>query len=658
MSASLLAAQHSAAFFVLGLLQGTGIKVRFGDGPMFDRINKVIWFPDYVTLLDPEKFRDLQNMLLFIYQAMALHEHEHPLFTTDDRCTGKVPFKLWMSLEDVRVDVLGQSRYPGGKLIFERGYGALIDTGRYWTAPSASSGVVNVTTAWTLYRARHLIAGQQCFAALSDVSHKALVSLVGEDEVDEAWSIVSRTRTARSSADIVKIVTQLLVWLKRQVDAQQQPPQDDSSPPQPGNDDDSDDSSQGSQAQPGASNDDDSDDAQGSQPQASSDDGSDDGSQSSSDDDDSSSPSDDSGSQPADDGSSNDAPDADDGSNHQATSGEDASDDADSGSPSSSGEDGDSGQQDGAADSGQTDDAPSLDPADLADIDAQADDLPQDVGSALAEAFGSASRAAAQVGASSTYIPQVASAATPGGLYGGDRDTRPLSMRLTRLLSAQSRDYVSYDRRGSRIDPQRIKRWQLGEREVFFEETPAVRVDTAVMLVVDRSSSMARERIRVARESALRLALALADVPGTSVSAMAFPDALAGGQYHDVRMLLPFGAPVRSYAQAFLGLDAPTMAGTPLHTALTHARYELLRQDKPRRICVVLTDGEPDGGSGAVRPHVELMTKDRIEVIGVGIKTMAVKDLFPRHEVIQDLNELEPALFALLQSSLLSKKAA
>jgi len=35
-----------------------------------------------------------------------------------------------------------------------------------------------------------------------------------------------------------------------------------------------------------------------------------------------------------------------------------------------------------------------------------------------------------------------------------------------------------------------------------------------------------------------------------------------------------------------------------------------------------------------------------------------VNDLFPRHEVIQDLHELEPALFAMLQSSLLRKRAA
>lgn len=629
MSASLLAAQHSAAFFVLGLLQGTDIKVRFGQGPAFDRANKVIWFPNYVTLADPETFADLQKMLLCIYQAMALHEHEHPLFTTEDRCTGKVPFHLWNSLEDVRVDILGQSRHPGGKLIFERGYGALIDTGRYWTAPSANDGIVQVTSAWALYRARHLIAGQQCFTALSNASHEALVSLVGDDEVDQAWAIVSRTRTARSSADIVKIVNQLLAWLKRQLDAQQQPPQQSQSQPQSGNDDDADGASD-PQPQAGSNGTDSNDDADGSQPNASSDD----------------------------DGSPHDDPDAaQDPINSSATSGEDANDGPPDDASSSSREGDDAGSPGSPSASAQPDDDADLDGAGLKMIDDAADDLPQDVGSALSEAFGTAARDAAKVGAQSTYIPQVATVAASSGSYTGDSDTRPLSIRLTRLLSAQSRDYVTYDRRGSRIDPRRMARWRLGERDVFREEVSVKRVDTALMVVVDRSSSMQRERIRVARAAALRLCLAMSDVPGTSVGAIAFPDRVDAG-YVDVRRLLPFGAPVRSYAQAFLGLDAPSMAGTPLHTALTHARYELLRQNKPRRICLVLTDGEPDGGADEVRPHIELMTRDGIEVIGVGIKTMAVEDLFPRHEVIQDLADLEPALFALLQSSLLRKRAA
>jgi hypothetical protein len=490
MSASLLAAQHSAAFFVLGLLQGTDIKVRFGQGPMFDRTNRVIWFPDFVTLADQSKFADLQTMLLFIYQAMALHEHEHPLFTTDDRCTGKVPFHLWNSLEDVRVDILGQSRYPGGKLIFERGYGALIDTGRYWAAPSANDGIVHVVSAWTLYRARHLIAGQQCFTALSNASHEALVSLVGDAEVDEAWSIVSRTRTARSSADIVKIVNKLLIWLKRQIDSQQQPPQQDQSQPQPcGDTSDADDAS-GSQPQAGSAGTDSDDDADGSQPQASPDD---DGSQQTSDDGNSSSPSDDSGSQPGDDGSSNDDPDAGNApSTPSATSGEDANDDPSASTSSPSGEDDDAGSKGSSSASAQPADDSDLDPSDLQTINDAADNLPQDVGSALSEAFGSASRDAVKAGGQSTYVPQVATMSASSGMYRGDSDTRPFSIRLSRLLSAQCRDYVTYDRRGSRIDPHRMARWRLGEREVFYDEHRVERVETALMVVVDRSFSMNR----------------------------------------------------------------------------------------------------------------------------------------------------------------------
>lgn len=642
MSVSNLAAQHSAAFFVLGLLAGTDVKVRFGGDPCYQRPAKTIWLPNYPTLLDETTHADLQSQLLKKYRAIALHESGHPLFTSEERNTGKVGRFLWGALEDVRVDSLNQLKHAGAKLIFEQGYGELIADGKTWNQVDSSGGVVNVTCGWVLYRSRHLIAEQQCFADLSAHAHEVLVELVGNEEVEAAWEIVLRTRLAKTSAEVVPIVNDLLLWIKRQLNQQIQEPPSSEAP-----EGDEADQSERQEAPGDLQGESDSDvESSGDEHEHEVDAGL------------NPQPHDQPQQSPADESPS---PDGDESEGDSEGAVAVAAPEGGSDQPRSSPV---------PAPAGNDGSDAVLGADDIAAIDADGDDLPVDVGAALASSFEQSEQEAFELGATVSEIPEVLGCVPSLSPYHGDSDTRPFSIRLSRLLCANSTDAVSYDRRGSRIDPQRLVRWRLGEREVFVDEVPARRIDTAVMVVVDESPSMAelpmqsriakvqQRPIEVARAASLRLCKALGEVQGISVSAIAFPAPNADGGCEAVKTLLPFGGHIRNHADAFLSLNAQNHGGTPLHLALTHARFELLRQSKPRRLCVVLTDGEPNGGEAMVRPYLDLMSRDGIEVIGVGIKTMVVKSLFTRHEVIQDLNQLEPALFSLLQSTLLHKRAA
>jgi cobalamin biosynthesis protein CobT len=245
--------------------------------------------------------------------------------------------------------------------------------------------------------------------------------------------------------------------------------------------------------------------------------------------------------------------------------------------------------------------------------------------------------------------PPRAAKAVKAEAYVSDQDARVLGMRISRLLEARSLVANARERRGIRIDRRTLPRVPFGEREVFVEERRAARVDTAILIVVDRSGSMIGDPREVARSAALRVCLAVEGIVGATVGCVAFPEQL-DGRSDQVREILPMGAPVRMYADGFLWLNAPHWASTPMHTALAYARYALSRRKEPRRVCIVLTDGAPDN-SALVEPELARLEEATIECVGIGIGTMAV-ELFPRHEVIQAVSELEGALFRLLQAVL------
>jgi hypothetical protein len=334
------------------------------------------------------------------------------------------------------------------------------------------------------------------------------------------------------------------------------------------------------------------------------------------------------------------------GSSGQAGDSDDDSDDSAQPQPQGSSGQAGSGSQAGSPDPDAIQDL----------LDASGDDLPESVGDAFANALDEATDTAKCSGASEFCMPRSEKAGCSNVLYAGDRDTRPLTMRVQRLLETQSKAYVSHDRMGSQIDNQLLYRVPMGERDIFVDEVATRRVDTAVHVLVDASTSMnSSNRIGIARMAALRLCVALSEISGVCMSASAFPHRL-DGRDDQVLQLLPPGASPRRYAENFLTLRA-TIGSTPLAQALTDAEFTLLHRPEPRKICVVLTDGEPNGGVASCSPIVNRMSLSGIEVLGLGIETMRFPNLFPRFEVVHNARDLESALFKLLQTTLLRKAA-
>lgn len=621
----------AAPMFIRATAEDAGLKVVFaGDQPGYARDEHTIYLPPYYTF-EPSRLaadkdaKELFDVVTEIFLAAGLHEINHPAWSHPMwqrwprfQTIGALGQALIQILEDIRVDTWRIRSSRGALRIYNDGYGRLIRM-KYWVCQENDPAAVFRT--WVLSRARVSVCGLNCFGDLADQCDAALRRLTSGQFVDGAWDIVARIGLARpgidGSEDVYKVVEELLQYLQ---DQQQQQPQSSS-----GSDDS--DASQEDSADPSNS------------------------------------------------GGSNgsDEADGDDASNEAGQSSASGQDDDDAGSPGQSASDSASPQQDDGAGSQPSSDSAGGQPQaatgnqqpngnasndDAAGaiesiLDGDCPNAPKDVGSALAAALADASGTAAATGAFVYDPPSVGKARKGATLYMGDRDTKPLGIRLQRLLMSQAMTLSTWDRRGGRIDSRMLSRVPLGEREIFWDEQELPAVNTAVHVLVDRSPSMRGLRIRIARAAALRLCLALSHVEGSSVSAAAFPHHLQRST--DVLELLPTGGNPRQFAENFSSL-ATAAGGTPLAEGLVHAEYTLCRASQPRKLCVVLTDGEPDDARASM-DVIARMTRAGIDVVGIGIETMCVSSLFPRFEIVQRVEDLEVALFRLLQSRLLRKAA-
>jgi len=191
-----------------------------------------------------------------------------------------------------------------------------------------------------------------------------------------------------------------------------------------------------------------------------------------------------------------------------------------------------------------------------------------------------------------------------------------------------------------------LHRLAVRDTRLFPQRREQPAVNTAVLLLLDRSDSMAGTKIQIAREAVLATALALETIPGVQLATAAFPLG-----HKDVLPLTGFGQRVQATLPRY-GLTAD--GGTPLAEALWWLAWQLLRRPEPRKLALIATDGAPNDWAAA-QAIITRLTAAGIELVGIGIKTGLVQMLFPTSVTIWRLEELAPALFTLLQDRLRSR---
>jgi cobalamin biosynthesis protein CobT len=234
----------------------------------------------------------------------------------------------------------------------------------------------------------------------------------------------------------------------------------------------------------------------------------------------------------------------------------------------------------------------------------------------------------------------------PPDLAAVRRASVALRARLAGLVQSSRLRRPHLNRTGHRLDTRRLHRLAVRDTRLFPQRREQPAVNTAVLLLLDRSDSMAGTKIQIAREAVLATALALETIPGVQLATAAFPLG-----HKDVWPLTGFGQRVQATLPRY-GLSAD--GGTPLAEALWWLAWQLLRRPEPRKLALIATDGAPNDWAAA-QAIITRLTAAGIELVGIGIKTGLVQTLFPTSVTIWQLKDLAPALFRLLQERLGSR---
>ena len=235
-------------------------------------------------------------------------------------------------------------------------------------------------------------------------------------------------------------------------------------------------------------------------------------------------------------------------------------------------------------------------------------------------------------------------------------ESAKLRVRLQGLVQAHEMTKRRTVRHGRALSQSALHRVAVGDDRIFVRKEQRIAPNTALHLLVDLSGSMLRpvvtptgmrRRYQIALDAGMALALALEPLRGVSCAVTAFP--ALNGRVDTVTRILSHGDRVGRRAGAFV--QGPR-GDTPMTGALWFAAADLLARREPRKVLVVLTDGDPDDHDSAVE-MVRRATAAGIEILGVGI-AKDTAHLFPVAVVIQDIAHLKDRLFGIAERLLLS----
>lgn len=258
-------------------------------------------------------------------------------------------------------------------------------------------------------------------------------------------------------------------------------------------------------------------------------------------------------------------------------------------------------------------------------------------------------------------------------------NTRSLVTKMTskmrRLLAAKS-DCVKYGglKRG-KLNSSALFRVAVGDDRVFYKKTESVSQEVAITLLIDLSGSMfGQNKICVAMQSAEIFASVLSklninfEILGFTALTRSYHRMSKEDhkQYRD--LAYPRGpytriSPITTYVFKAFGnnyskkemkrmIAASETKGIKMEENLDgdsveYALNRLATQPEPRKIMFVFSDGMPSSRyedhrvlSAHLKGVVQKAEKDGFEIIGIGIKTSAVKSFYENNVVVNNIKEL------------------
>ena len=514
-------------------------------------------------------------------------------------------------LEDVRMEAWRNAKYPGSAAVLADLTGVLQADGSFGNAEGIETADEARTLCMSLITGLRSSELDQPLQAIAALWRKRLVELVGEAVVRKLDVITTGTAQLNATSNVLQLARRVISVLE---EAKEEPEKQPSEPEQSESSDDTQEQSKGDSEQ-----DEDSDGE-----------GTDDTSA-------------------KDDSSKGDA--EGDGDSDEGSGGESDADAGESGDSSSAGKA--NGTASGDPEDGQPTAAQrqAISKAlEASDEDIGETDLGDILKDELEQAAEKACQAEAQAGGGSggsktPHSVSVAPMSAQNELAEVAAASQKLRTRMASKLQANARVKRTHVEKGTRLDGMVLHRLFVNDPRVFLRKERKATINTAVQIVLDRSSSMSGKDMEVARKAALAAALGLGQIPRVKTAACAFPDLLIMKQFDE-------------RAQKVAGrFTLHASGGTPMAEAMLWSAANLAPRREERKLMIVVTDGQPNDPR-AVLALVKKMSNAGIECVGVGINCDVVKNLFPQWVVIRDVEELASTLFQTLGQQLTGRRIA
>lgn len=231
--------------------------------------------------------------------------------------------------------------------------------------------------------------------------------------------------------------------------------------------------------------------------------------------------------------------------------------------------------------------------------------------------------------------------------------TTALRTRLQALMQS-THSFRNHSGYVGALDTRKLHTLAAGNTKIFLRKGEKMGVNTAIHILLDTSGSMNGNPIVLASKACFAVVSALNSIKGINVGVTAFPGSRTQdlpsqqGHWQTVAPILLHGQKLHN--QFSIG----TGGSTPMDTALWWVLQQLHPMTEPRKMVLLITDGEPDEQEPTLTA-IRVIKGFGLEVYGIVIKTMSIQTLLPGRgsKVINDISELAPFMFEILHDALI-----
>lgn len=232
-------------------------------------------------------------------------------------------------------------------------------------------------------------------------------------------------------------------------------------------------------------------------------------------------------------------------------------------------------------------------------------------------------------------------------------------------LQVRSRSQWQYGQKRGKLNKGSLYRVTLEDAKGFNERVFKNKIEhdtlnTAVSVLIDTSGSMQGKKFEHAALAAVLLSNAIGNTLRVPIELIGFTE--DGVQVHHLFLHRTFDEKLLSedVLVSRLGHSSNYMCNNVDGESILFAYDRLRKRKEKRKILIVLSDGSPCGGrsKGSIYEFTEkaietIEERHDVQILGVGILDDNVTKFYKEHYVINNVNDLEPALLSLIDKKLI-----